>query len=60
MLQVGDVDFDTAAGDDYNFVFAGVANPDEVVEQVDRATHAAAPTGLGDEPTAAAERLGAA
>jgi uncharacterized membrane protein YdbT with pleckstrin-like domain len=52
MLQVGDVDFDTAAGDDYNFVFAGVANPDEVVEQVDRATHAAAPSGLGDEPTA--------
>ena len=31
MLQVGDVDFDTAAGDDYNFVFAGVAEPDEVV-----------------------------
>jgi uncharacterized membrane protein YdbT with pleckstrin-like domain len=53
LLQVGDVDFDTAAGDDFNFVFAGVANPDEVVEQVDRATHAAAPSGLGDEPTAA-------
>src|SRR6478672_5297229 len=52
LLQVGDVDFDTAAGDDYNFIFAGVANPDEVVEQVDRATHAAAPSGLADEPTA--------
>jgi uncharacterized membrane protein YdbT with pleckstrin-like domain len=52
MLQVGDVDFDTAAGDDYNFIFAGVANPDEVVERVDRATHAGQPTGLGDEPTA--------
>jgi uncharacterized membrane protein YdbT with pleckstrin-like domain len=52
LLQVGDVDFDTAAGDDYNFIFAGVANPDEVVEQVDRATHAAHPEGLGDEPTA--------
>jgi uncharacterized membrane protein YdbT with pleckstrin-like domain len=51
MLQVGDVDFDTAAGDDYNFVFVGVANPDEVVERVDRATHATSPTGLGDEPT---------
>jgi len=51
LLQVGDVDFDTAAGDDYNFVFAGVANPDEVVERVDRATHATAPAGLGDEPT---------
>ena len=52
LLQVGDVDFDTAAGDDYNFIFAGVANPDEVVEQVDRATHAASPSGLGDEHTA--------
>jgi hypothetical protein len=51
MLQVGDVDFDTAAGDDYNFIFAGVANPDEVVERVDRATHAAPTSGLGDEPT---------
>ena len=45
LLQVGDVDFDTAAGDDYNFIFAGVANPDEVVEQVDRATHAGPPAG---------------
>jgi uncharacterized membrane protein YdbT with pleckstrin-like domain len=52
LLQVGDVDFDTAAGDDYNSIFAGVANPDEVVEQVDRATHAAPASGLGDEPTA--------
>ena len=49
LFQIGDVDFDTAAGDDYNFIFAGVANPDEVVEQVDRATHAASPSGLGDE-----------
>jgi uncharacterized membrane protein YdbT with pleckstrin-like domain len=49
MLQVGDVDFDTAGGDDYNFVFAGVAQPDEVVHQVDRATQAGAagPQGLG-------------
>ncbi|MGH2924570.1 MAG: PH domain-containing protein [Solirubrobacterales bacterium] len=53
LLQVGDVDFDTAAGDDFNFVFSGVANPDEVVEQVDRATHAGSPTGLGDTPAAA-------
>jgi uncharacterized membrane protein YdbT with pleckstrin-like domain len=51
LLQVGDVDFDTAAGDDYNFVFVGVADPAEVVEQVDRATHSTAPSGLGDEPT---------
>jgi uncharacterized membrane protein YdbT with pleckstrin-like domain len=53
LLQVGDVDFDTAAGDDYNFIFFGVANPADVVEQVDRATHATSPTGLGDQPTAA-------
>ena len=27
LMQIGDVDFDTAAGDDYNFVFYGVARP---------------------------------
>jgi uncharacterized membrane protein YdbT with pleckstrin-like domain len=53
LLQVGDVDFDTAAGDDYNFIFAGVADPEDVVERVDRATHETSPQGLGDEPTAA-------
>jgi uncharacterized membrane protein YdbT with pleckstrin-like domain len=53
MLQVGDVDFDTAAGDDYNFIFVGVADPAEVVERVDRATHAISPSGLGDQATAA-------
>jgi uncharacterized membrane protein YdbT with pleckstrin-like domain len=52
VLQVGDVDFDTAAGDDYNFIFVGVADPAEVVERVDRATHATSPTGLGDQATA--------
>jgi uncharacterized membrane protein YdbT with pleckstrin-like domain len=53
ILQVGDVDFDTAAGDDYNFVFFGVADPADVVEKVDRATHATSPTGLGDQPATA-------
>ena len=38
LFQIGDVDFDTAAGDDYNFIFAGVAEPQEVVEKVDEAT----------------------
>ena len=49
----GDVDFDTAAGDDYNFIFAGVAEPG-------RGRRAGRPRdprrltgGLGDEPTAA-------
>jgi uncharacterized membrane protein YdbT with pleckstrin-like domain len=37
MLFVGTVDFDTAAGDDYDFTFAGVASPHEVVEAVHRA-----------------------
>jgi uncharacterized membrane protein YdbT with pleckstrin-like domain len=49
-LQIGDVDFDTAAGDDYNFVFVGVAEPAEVVSQVDEATRSLGPAGgLGDE-----------
>jgi uncharacterized membrane protein YdbT with pleckstrin-like domain len=38
IFQIGDVDFDTAAGDDYQFTFAGVADPAEVVEKVDQAT----------------------
>jgi uncharacterized membrane protein YdbT with pleckstrin-like domain len=50
VLQIGDVDFDTAAGDDYNFVFEGVAEPGEVVEKVDQATRSLGSAGgLGDE-----------
>jgi membrane protein YdbS with pleckstrin-like domain len=45
MLQIGDVDFDTAAGDDYNFVFEGVADPANVVHAVDQATGLAGPLG---------------
>lgn len=42
LLQVGDVDFDTASsGNDYTFVFAGVADPSDVVHRVDEATGAA-------------------
>lgn len=37
MLMIGDVNFDTAAGDDYDFEFGGVASPAEVVEAVHRA-----------------------
>ena len=50
LMQIGDVDFDTAAGDDYNFIFAGVADPQDVVHQVDTATHAGAAGshGLGE------------
>ncbi|HXR31494.1 MAG TPA: PH domain-containing protein [Solirubrobacterales bacterium] len=50
LMQIGDVDFDTAAGDDYNFVFAGVADPQDVVHRVDQATGASAAgtQGLGE------------
>jgi membrane protein YdbS with pleckstrin-like domain len=49
LMQIGDVDFDTAATDDYNFVFAGVADPGGVVHRVDQATgvNAAGTHGLG-------------
>jgi uncharacterized membrane protein YdbT with pleckstrin-like domain len=50
VLQVGDVDFDTAAGDDYNFIFFGVAEPADVVHMVDQATGLGAPVGIGDQP----------
>lgn len=50
LMQIGDVDFDTAATDDYNFVFAGVADPGDVVHQVDQATGVASAGthGLGE------------
>jgi uncharacterized membrane protein YdbT with pleckstrin-like domain len=50
LMQIGDVDFDTAATDDYNFVFAGVADPADVVHAVDQATgtNAAGTHGLGE------------
>jgi uncharacterized membrane protein YdbT with pleckstrin-like domain len=49
VMQIGDVDFDTAASGDYDFVFVGVAEPADVVQQVDRATGAnvAGDHGLG-------------
>jgi uncharacterized membrane protein YdbT with pleckstrin-like domain len=50
VMQIGDVDFDTAATDDYNFVFSGVADPGDVVHRVDQATGASAAGahGLGE------------
>jgi len=47
VMQIGDVDFDTAATDDYNFVFVGVADPGDVVHSVDQATGASAAGGHG-------------
>ena len=52
LMQIGNVDFDTAAGDDYNFVFAGVAQPEDVVERVDRATHGRGDSALEETPSA--------
>ena len=49
LLQIGNVDFDTAAGDDYNFIFAGVADPADVVHMVDTATRRGSAEGLGDD-----------
>ncbi len=50
LLQIGDIDFDTASNDPTDFVFAGVADPAAIVEKVHKATGDAAESGLGDEP----------
>jgi uncharacterized membrane protein YdbT with pleckstrin-like domain len=38
LMQIGDVEFTTAGADESNFVFAGVAQPEQVVQNVERAT----------------------
>src|SRR3954465_4607214 len=38
IMQIGDVEFTTAGADESNFVFAGVAQPEQVVQQVEHAT----------------------
>jgi uncharacterized membrane protein YdbT with pleckstrin-like domain len=44
IMQIGDVDFDTAAdSSESDFIFAGVANPEQVVEQVHMATEPSGP-----------------
>jgi uncharacterized membrane protein YdbT with pleckstrin-like domain len=59
LMQIGDVDFDTAASDDYNFIFAGVADPGDVVHAVDQATgtSASGSHGLGEAQPPAREQL---
>ena len=56
MVQVGDVDFDTAGSGDYDFSFDGVADPKEVVQKVDEAwrLHGAGAHGLGEAGSATA------
>lgn len=50
MLNVGDVDFDTASDGENTFCFAGVGDPQRVVTEVDNATsaNAAGSHGLGE------------
>lgn len=44
LLRIGTVDFDTAGGDrDEDFAFGGVAHPERVMQEVDRAIRQAAP-----------------
>jgi uncharacterized membrane protein YdbT with pleckstrin-like domain len=50
VMQIGDVDFDTAGTADSDFTFAGVAQPEQVVQKVDSATHGGG-TGV-EEPVA--------
>jgi len=38
LMRIGDVEFTTAGTDESNFVFAGVAQPEQVVQQVEQAT----------------------
>jgi uncharacterized membrane protein YdbT with pleckstrin-like domain len=48
VMQIGDVEFTTAGTDESNFVFAGVAQPEEVVQNVEHATPIL--SGLQGEP----------
>jgi len=53
VLQVGTVDFDTAGSGDFDFTFAGVAQPEDVVRAVDRAqseSQSDLAAGRGDGP----------
>ena len=50
LMQIGDVDFDTAAQDsEGDFVFAGVSQPEKVTDRVHHATEPQARGGLGAE-----------
>jgi uncharacterized membrane protein YdbT with pleckstrin-like domain len=50
VMQIGNVEFTTAGTDESNFVFAGVAQPEQVVQQVEQATPLL--SGLQGEPEA--------
>ena len=48
LLRVGTVDFDTAAGGNYDFSFSGVDDPRAIVRTVDRALRERAGAGAAD------------
>lgn len=50
LLQIGNVDFDTASADSNTFVFTGVADPGKIVEAVHTATGPEGEAALGEEP----------
>jgi hypothetical protein len=52
LMQIGDVEFTTAGTDESNFVFAGVGQPEQVVQQVEKATPVLAGLQGEAEPTA--------
>jgi uncharacterized membrane protein YdbT with pleckstrin-like domain len=51
ILGVGTIDFDTAAGAEYNFAFHGLAEPAKVVRTVDEALREFAPRARGNPTT---------
>jgi uncharacterized membrane protein YdbT with pleckstrin-like domain len=49
LLRVGTVDFDTAAGGNFDFSFGGVGDPRAIVRTVDRALRERVDAGAGAE-----------
>lgn len=51
VLQIGDVDFDTAANDpDGDFIFAGISQPEQVVDRVHHSTEVGGTSHSGSSP----------
>ncbi len=52
VLRIGTVDFDTAAGAEFDFKFRGVSDPRQIVRTVDRALHELQASGVTPQPPA--------
>jgi uncharacterized membrane protein YdbT with pleckstrin-like domain len=50
ILRIGTVDFDTAAGAEFDFKFRGVNDPRQIVRTVDRALHEFQASGAAQPP----------